>query len=180
MNGLTCQTEKTFSEELEVDSGPLRLIANDEDSSSICGIEIDSGHIWPLLPDAEYEARFIKQEIVSMKMFKGAYSLFAHFEILHFDNTPSTKIYGAWPISISSSAGKKRISAGGRSSLYIMLCRVYDYRVRPDWVSLQGLRGCVIKVKTRTVKKNFRQRALPQCLWYSVVDDIISVEAGSV
>ena len=161
-------------------NSPLRLVADETEPRNGDDIEVDHGHDWPLLPDGDYMATFIKQEIVPMRIFKGAPRLFAHFEIIDNPRATPTRIYGGWPISSTSQGGKKRISVGGRSKLYIMLCRVYGYRVRPDRISFQELRGCVLKIKTRTVKKNFQQQVLPECLRYSVVDDIISIEAGSV
>ena len=175
-----CKIENDAHEALGATVSPLRLIASEDELSNVGDIEVDSSQDWPLLPDGEYEAYFIKQEIVSLRMFKGASRLFAHFEILAAGSSPPKRIYGAWPISASAKGGKTRLSAGSRSNLYIMLCRVGGYRIRPDRISFQALRGCVLKIKTRTVKKNFRQRVLPECLWYSVVDDIISIEAGSV
>ena len=174
------EIENHANEALGTTNSPLRLIANEDDSPNVGDIEVDSSQNWPLLPDGEYEACFIKQEIVSLRMFKGETRLFAHFEILDNGSRIGTKIYGAWRILRSSSSGKQRISVGRNSNLYIMLCRVYSKRIRPDRISFQELRDCVLKIKTRTVKKNFRQLVLPECLWYSVVDDIISIEVGSV
>ena len=167
-------------EPFETNDSPLRLIANEDELPNVGDIEVDSSQDWPLLPDGEYAACFIKQEIVSLRIFKGETRLFAHFEILDNSSGIRTKIYGAWRVSISLSSGRQRTTLGRNSNLYIMLCRVCGYRVRPDRISFQALRGCVLKIKTRTVKKNFRQRILPECLWYSVVDDIIGIEAGSV
>lgn len=178
MNSNAFRAENNSSDLSEIESRPLRLVASESEPSTD-EIEVDTAHDWALFPDGEYEACFIKQEIVNMKMFKGESRLYAHFEILNFGDTTRKKIYGAWSIKVSSKGGKRRISAGGRSRLYIMLCRIYNYRVRPDRISFHGLRGCVLKIRTRTVKKNFQQRELPECLWYSVVDDIIGIEAGS-
>ena len=174
------EIENHAHEAVGATNSPLRLIATEDDSPNVGDIEVDSSQNWPLLPDGEYEACFIKQEIVSLRMFKGETRLFAHFEILDNGSRIGTKIYGAWRILRSSSSGKQRISVGRNSNLYIMLCRVYNDRIRPDRISFQELRDCVLKIKTRTVKKNFRQLVLPECLWYSVVDDIISIEVGSV
>ena len=174
------EIENHAHEALGATNSPLRLIATEDDSPNVGDIEVDSSQNWPLLPDGEYEACFIRQEIVSLRMFKGETRLFAHFEILDNGSRIGTKIYGAWRILRSSSSGKQRISVGRNSNLYIMLCRVYGYRIRPDRISFQALRGCLLKIKTRTVKKNFRQLVSPECLRYSVVDDIISIEAGSV
>ena len=161
-------------------NSPLRLVADETEPRNGDDIEVDPAHDWALLPDGDYMATFIKQEIVSLRMFKGATRLFAHFEIIDNPRATPSRIYGAWPISSTSQGGKRRLSVGRRSNLYIMLCRVYGLRVRPDRISFQALRGCVLKIKTRTVKKNIRQREYPECLWYSVVDDIIGIEAGSV
>ena len=152
---------------------PMRLVESEPDG--IGDIEAVAGAVWPRLADGDYEARLIRYEVTAMRMFRGALRLFARFELVGGSIPPGTQIYGAWPV-LSNSKGRMKVKA--RGDLYIMLCRLLGYRVRPDRISLAPLRACVLKVRTRTVKTNARQRKLPECLQYSVVDDIVEIMAG--
>ena len=155
----------------------LRLVAVDEKIEIEGDIEVESGIDWPLLKDGTYMARFIKQETVPMKMFKGAIRIYGHFEIIG-EQSPIV-IYGAWPVKTIKNGNKSRTLAGRRSNIYLMLCRVHGYRIRPDRISLKSLEGCTLKVKTRTVKKDYRQRETPPALWYSVIDNIEEIVEGN-
>lgn len=157
---------------------PLRL----EESDTVPDdgdIEVEGEVTWPLLPDGEYTAKFLKQDVVSLKMFRGATRLFAHFEILDLGPHRGTHVYGAWPVLATVANGKRRTSVKPKSNLNIMLCRVLGHRVRPARISLHSLRGCVLRIRTRTVKKNFHQKILPPFMRYSVVDEILCIEAGA-
>ncbi|MFC3193604.1 hypothetical protein ACFODZ_05020 [Marinicella sediminis] len=46
-------------------------------------------------------------------------------------------------------------------------------RLRTDRVPMQNLNGIVIKVKVRTVKKDFEGDKLPEQMQYSVVDELL-------
>ncbi len=155
---------------------PLRL---EEASPDEGDIEVVAEVAWPLLPDGEYTAKFVKQEVVTLRIFRGATRLFAHFQILDGPHSRQ-RIYGAWPVSATMANGKTRLSLKPRSDLYIMLCNLLGYRIRPDRISFQSLQRCVLRIRTRTVRKNFRQKTLPLFMQYSVVAEILSIEAGTV
>ncbi len=159
---------------------PLRLIEVPDDRDTNGEFEVEAAHSWPLLPDATYLTRYVRTEVTSLRMFRGATRAFVHFQIVEPGSWHGTRLYGAWPVKSCISGGKTRLTVSPRSDLHIMLCRVLGNRVRQDRISFAPLRGCVLRVKTRTVRKNFRQRLLPECLQYSVVDDILSIEAGAI
>jgi hypothetical protein len=46
---------------------------------------------------------------------------------------------------------------------------------RLDRLSLSGLKGIVVKGTVRTVTKNWKQKARPECLTYSVIDSLTKV-----
>lgn len=155
---------------------PLRLEVIETSPAEDGDIEVEPSQQWPLLPDEIYEGRIVKREVISMRIFKGALRYFVTFEIALPKEYSGTRVYGAWPVAGQKSAGgKTRAIVKPKGNLYIMLCRVLGYRVRPDRISLASLIPCTLRFRTRTVKQNFRQKEYPDVLQYSVVDDIVEI-----
>jgi hypothetical protein len=69
-----------------------------------------------------------------------------------------------------------RFVLGARSDLYTVLTKLLDIKVRADRVSLQALKQMLFRVKTRTVRKNHEQKATPEVLCYSTIDEIVRGE----
>ena len=68
-----------------------------------------------------------------------------------------------------------------RSELYLTMCWLYQARkLRPDRMSLRDLKRLVLQVTVRTVPKDYKQRPLPDCELYSVVQAIKGIEAGEI
>ncbi|MCG3771637.1 MAG: hypothetical protein JW384_02828 [Nitrosomonadaceae bacterium] len=159
---------------VQLETPPLRLQAIESPQQG--DIEVEPSQQWPLLPDDIYLGQIAKKELTSMKMFKGALRYFITFEITGPAEHSGKHVYGAWPVAAqNTSGGKVRAIVKPKGDLYIMLCRVLGYRVRPDRISFSQLQGCTLRFRTRTVRKNSRQRDYPESLQYSVVDDILEI-----
>lgn len=132
-----------------------------------------------LIPPAEYVAVFHQYE--TKNMFKTP-KLFMHFEIVELGPYCGTKLYAAFRVAglIGKEGKNGRFKVGMRSELFLTLCRLQPKVIRPDRISLRGFKGALFKIRVRTVDKDYRQRPLPEFLKYSVVDSILSVEAGSI
>ena len=140
-------------------------------------IELD-GKIWPLIPDGEYLAMYHRHD--TKRMF-GTLKVFLHFEIVDPGPYNGTKLYRAYN-AVDVRHGKKRgrkFKLRPRSQLYLDLCRLYGGNHRRDRIGLTALKSLVLRVRVRTVEKDYRQRPLPEALQYSVVGDLLGVEAGS-
>ena len=162
---------------VQLENPPLLLQAIESPQHG--DIEVEPSQIWPRLPDGIYLGHIVKMEITAMKMFKGELRYFITFEITGSGEHSGKHVYGAWPVaSQKTSGGKVRTIVKPKGDLYIMMCRVLGYRVRPDRISLSQLQGCTLRFRTRTVKKNSRQRDYPEALQYSVVDDILEIVEG--
>ncbi len=150
-------------------------------------VEVDDGDIQldsqpPLIPDGEYQMRCTGYEKATV--FRTA-KVFLNFQIVEFGEHCGKRLYRAFRASGFTRHGKgpgtgSRIKLKARSELFTTLCRLLDLpaRTRPDRVSLRELKGKIFNVRTRTVKRDYRQRPIPEFLWYSVVDEVISVEVG--
>lgn len=137
------------------------------------------GGIWPLLPDGEYLATFTGHE--TKRVFREA-RVFCHFTICDPGPYHGAKLFRAFRArSLIGKEGRGgRFAVGTRSDLFLMLCRILDLKVRPDRITLRPLHGLLLKVQTRTVTKDYRQQELPQILHYSVIDQVLEIEAGGV
>jgi hypothetical protein len=143
-------------------------------------IEIEAGEQRPLLPDGEYEAKFLRQEPAKMHMFKGTRRLFVHFEIVEPGAHNGKRVFGSWPLGdIVVENGKRRLVAKKHGNLAAMLKRLFGKTARISRASLSSLKGSVVKIRTRTVTRDYRQRPKAEYERYSVVDDIVAICAGT-
>jgi len=135
--------------------------------------------IKPLIPAGEYVASFSHYE--TKRMFKTP-KLFLHFEVMDPGPHYGTKLYSVFRASglIGKEGKNGRFKVRTRSELFLTLCRLQPNAVRPDRISLRSFKGALFRVRVRTVEKDYRQRALPEFLRYSVVDSILSIEAGRI
>ena len=159
------------------------LLSNSDSNTNVVSlpaqddIELD-GKIWPLIPNGEYLAMYHRHD--TKRMF-GTLKVFLHFEIVDPGPYNGTKLYRAYN-AVDVRHGKKRgrkFKLRPRSQLYLDLCRLYGGNHRRDRISLTALKSLVLRVRVRTVEKDYRQRPLPEALQYSVVGDLLGVEAGS-
>jgi len=145
-------------------------------------VPIDDGIIegtwWPLVPDGEYVAKVIRHETAIV--FKTP-KLFIHFELVD-PGLQNVHLYAAYRIKrLTGKPGKNgRFVISPRSELLFQLAQLYDRQIRLDRISLRALRNCLLRVRTRTVTNDYRQRSLPEALRYSVVAEVLGIEAGSI
>lgn len=139
--------------------------------------EVDYGRACPTIPDAEYRAVFTHHETaISFSTPK----VFLWFRLVdpgpHFDKL----IYAVYRARGLKGKPRKHGSFAVRSNgeLFVSVCKVLSERGRPDRFSLQPLKNKVLRVKTRTVKRDYRQREIPEARRYSVVDALIGCDTG--
>ena len=135
----------------------------------------------PLIPDGVYLAACVgcdvKQVFQTLKVFlkfriaEGEYqgiTLFRAFRVR------GKIVPGKGP----GTGPRPRLKRG--SDLFKMLCRVLELPVntKAHRVSHRELAGKLCRVSTRTVNKDSKQSPLPEAARYSVVDDVLTIEAG--
>ncbi len=137
------------------------------------------GDQYPLVPDGEYVARFLLHE--TAVVFRTP-KVFLHFELVDFGRYFKTQLWQAYRVRrLIGTPGKGgRFALGRRSELFLDLARLYDKSIRPDRISLSSLKDVLLRVRTRTVTTDYKQRPLPEHLHYSVIDSIMGVEIGSL
>lgn len=134
------------------------------------------GGWWPLVPDGKYSAKLVSFETAIVFSPK----VFLHFEIITPGPYMGERLFRAYRVHQLRGRPRKRgqfkLRAG--SELYRTICRLYPDQKRPDRIALTPLMRLVLQVRTRTVTTDHKQNPLPDNLQYSVVDEIIKVEAG--
>jgi len=137
--------------------------------------------IKPLIPGGEYSAQYMFHQ--TAKAF-GEPRVYVYFRIVTPGPYFGVELYRAY--RVFSFSGKPKKNGGfkvkSRSELFITLCTLFDGHkdFRPDRLSLNSLKNCIIRVKVRLVEKDYLQRPLPMCLRYSVIDSMVEIEAGSL
>lgn len=104
-----------------------------------------------------------------------------HFELVEPGEHYGKQLYRPYRAKeLIGKAGKNgRFKLVPRSEWYLMVCRLYEPQIRPDRISLRRLKNVLIRVSVRTVRKDYKQRPLLACLHYSVVDELVCIEAGN-
>jgi len=135
--------------------------------------------IRPLITDGKYSARYIYHE--TAKAFNED-KVYVYFDIVDPGENFGIRLYRAYRVNSLIGQPRKngRFTVKSRSELFLTLCNLFGERksFRPDRISLCDLKNKIISVKVRTVVKDYKQRKLPECLKYSVIDKLIEIEAG--
>lgn len=130
------------------------------------------------LPDGIYEAAYLGHDTAFL--FKTA-KVFLRFRIVTTGPFHAVELYRAYRaralVGRPGKGGRFKLARG--SDLYYDLGRLLHLRARPDRISLQGLLGCIWRIRVRTVTTDYKQRALPEWDRYSVVEEILGLEAGA-
>lgn len=143
------------------------------------------GHWWPRIPDGTHRVQFLHHDTaVTFTVLK----VFLHLQVVDPGEHLGVRIYRPYRVQRIIGRAKRhgRFVLGVRHELFVTLVRLYEEharrtqapRIRPDRVTLRPLRGCVLEATTRTVTHEHRQRPLPECLRYSVVDELTRIVAG--
>ena len=151
----------------------LEVVKNDD------SIELD-GEIPPLIPEGEYVVRYIKYD--TQYMWRGL-KLFVHFEIVDPGPHCGMKVYRAYRVVDAGGRkgkGRRRFKVRPRSQLFLDLVGLFDRKLRRDRISLTCLKTVLLRVRVRTVSKDYKQRPLPESIRYSVISDLIAIEAGTI
>lgn len=158
-------------------NGPRQGEQGDSNTDSADGTV--SGDYWPLVPDSDYSAVITGHETA---MIFSRPKLYVHLRIVSPGPFFGRRVFRAYRVHRLKGRPRKngRFEVRPGSELYRMVCRLDPSPHRPDRISLRSLKGVVLRIKTRTVKQDANQRALPEKLRYSVVDDILSVEEGDL
>jgi hypothetical protein len=140
-------------------------------------IDIDYGTAQHLVPDAEYEALCLGHDTA---MVSRVPKVFLRFRIITMGEHHGKELYRAFRVKALRGRPGRGGSFGVKSSheVFRMICRVLQLRTRPDQISLRALKGNVFRITTRTVKVDSSQRELPDCLRYSVVDEVLELLEG--
>lgn len=143
--------------------------------------DADSGAIViddaPLIPPGKYLVRYLRHE--TAVMFTSP-KVFLHFRIVDgpYSGIP---LYAAFRVRGLRGRPRKngQFALGRSSELFRQYVRLTGTRARPDRIALSHLANCVVRVSVRTVERDFRQRALPEACQYSVISDLLTIEAGT-
>lgn len=108
--------------------------------------------------------------------------VFVHFRVHEPTGLSEPFLYR--PYRVHSLIGKPRKRGRYRLRhshlLYRHFVSLTGAATRPDRVSLKSLEGAMIRASVRTVTIDWRQRSLPEALYYSVIDELLAVEAGAL
>ena len=138
------------------------------------------GKVWPCIPSQIYQAVYTHHE--TTKVFNTP-KVFVHFRIVEPGPYFGVHLYRAFRVAdfVGKPGRNGRFRLKKRSELYLTMCWLYEWRkMRPDRVSLRDLKSVVLRVTTRTVKRDYKQRPLPEALRYSVIYEIKGIEVGSI
>jgi hypothetical protein len=153
------------------------LAADDKtEAPEIADCEVDFGKVWPLIPDGVYEATLIAHETA---FFGRSAKVYLRMRLVCPGEHHGKELYRAYPVKalVGRPAKHGRFRLSKHQLLFKTLCRLLNLKSRADRISVQGLKGRVLRITTRTVKKDYRQVEHPQFCWYSVVDSIDAVLA---
>lgn len=139
---------------------------------------IIEGKAWPLVPAGVYSAVFLHHETATAFNVPRA---FLHFKIVTPGEHMGQILYRAF--RVKSTSGKQRKGAAfkvSRNSDYVReMVTVLNYSGRLDRLSPIMLRGLVLRVQVAEVTRDHKQRVIPPALRYSVIRNLLSVEAGT-
>ena len=137
----------------------------------------------PLLPAGEYLATYVRHET---GYFRSSPKVYVHLRIAEGEYR-GVQVYRAYRVHKVVGKPKRfgRFKVHHSHALYRQLVTISGVATRPDRVSLAGLKGCLLKISVRTVTHDAggqgrKPKPLPEPLRYSVVDELLSIEAGSI
>jgi hypothetical protein len=131
-----------------------------------------------LIAPGEYDLRYLYHE--TGMLFAGkAPKLSLWFKVVTLGPFLDAKVARYYNVKqLLSKPGKGgRFAFGWHSELMSDYARLFGEPRRPDRLSLAGLKGVVVRGAIRTVRTNWKQKARPECLTYSVIDSLIRVMA---
>lgn len=137
----------------------------------------------PLIPAGQYQATYLHHETA---YFRSTPKVYVHFRIAEGEHL-GARVYRAYRVHKVVGKPKRygRFKVHHSHLLYRQLVTISGVATRPDRVSLAGLKGCLLRVSIRTVRNDAgghgrKPQPLPGALQYSVVDELLAIEAGSM
>jgi hypothetical protein len=122
----------------------------------------------PILPPGDYLVSFVRY---NQSPFQGVPKLYVYFSVV--DQGPNFE-------KILFKAYNNYVPPRTGSSLYKDMLLLYGKRIRKNTrLTLDLFKGRILLVRVRTVKRDFKQRLLPEYMHYSVIDSILSVETSN-
>lgn len=135
---------------------------------------IDTKYVQPKIPEGVYEGVFVKHEIATV--FK-CQKIFVYFRITQLGPYYGLELFRAYRVNTQTRPGKSaKLILKPRSELLRMIQHISGENIRRDRASLSVLKGKILRLKVRTVTKDYRQRDLPEFNQYSVIEDITCID----
>lgn len=135
------------------------------------------------IPPGEYSAIYLFHETA---FFRKTPKVYVHFKIEGGEHS-GVRLYRAYRVKTLKGKPKKfgGFEVNHSHAIYRQMVTIGGYDTRPDRISLTCLKGCLLRISVRTVKRDAgadsrKPRALPDALRYSVVDELVALEAGSL
>jgi hypothetical protein len=154
-------------------TAPARAALRAVESSDV----VVEGPQWPRVPDAQYRAVLLGHETIALAAFRNSPKVMLRFRIVDPGEQLGAVLFRAY--RVAKILGKPRTDGAfvlrRRSELFLDL-RAIAGTSRPDRISLRALHGAVLRISTRTVAVDYRQRRLPEDDRYSVVAKLIELE----
>jgi hypothetical protein len=131
-----------------------------------------------LIPPGEYDLHYLYHETAMMFVGKQP-KLLLWFKVVTLGPFVDTKVARYYNVKrLLSKPGKRgRFAIGWHCELMFDYARLFGLPRRADRLSLEALKGVVVRGKIRTVMRNWQQKPRPECLTYSVIDSLIKVMA---
>ena len=125
----------------------------------------------PLIPDGKYEVQCVGYD--SQFCLGKARKTFLKFQIISDGEHRGKKLFMAFNMPYNG-----RIKTG--SKYYKTWCMVNGWQrpSRNTMMSPRLFKNKVYTIKTRTVKPEHNGAPMPEQFWYSIVDNILGVNAG--
>jgi hypothetical protein len=125
------------------------------------------------IPAGDYSIAYLGHQLTFM-FHTG--KVFIRFRIVAGEHA-GRELYRAFNVKMKS---RHRFSVAQSSALYREFCTLSGRRERRDRIDLSRLRNTVIRARVRVVTHDQKQRPLPPFLHYSVVGELLSLEAGTI
>lgn len=135
---------------------------------------VDTKYLPPKIPEGTYEGVYSRCE--SKVVFKCP-KVFVYFRITQLGPYYGQELYRPYRAHTASKTSKSaKLILKPRSELLRMVRKIGGENIRRDRASLSVLSGKVLKLKVRTVTKDYRQRDLSEYDQYSVIEDVMCFE----
>ncbi len=131
-----------------------------------------------LIPPGKYHLRMTHWQTAIM--WGRSRKLILHFTVCDMGHC-GVKLERYYNIEriIGNPAINGRFKASWRSDLMHEYCTLLPPPLRPDRICLERLKPLLIVGNVKTVTANAKQKRIPDALHYSVVSELLHVEAGA-